>query len=73
MSLKMRDTAFFSLNNTSLENAFYGHSISVTHEELAQFFYPFLEDKLFPEKLKSQDFLRFSKAYHTKGFFTAQG
>ena len=66
--LKNEGYSFFSLNNTSLENAFYGHSISVTHEELAQFFYPFLEDKLFPEKLKSQDFLRFSKAYHTKGF-----
>lgn len=58
--------SFFELNNMTLENAFYG-DITIVHEELAQFFYPFLEDKLFPNKMDSPDFLRFSKAFYTQG------
>jgi len=64
--LKNEGYSFFTLNNTSLENTFYGHSISVTHEELAQFFYPFLEDKLFPEKMVNQDFLLLSSQLKIK-------
>ncbi|WP_155589923.1 hypothetical protein [Lysinibacillus cavernae] len=58
--------SFFTLNNTTLENAFYG-DITIIHEELAQFFYPFLEDKLFPNDRNSPDFIRFSKAFYTQG------
>lgn len=57
---------FFTLNNTALENAFYGDT-TIIHEELAQFFYPFLEDKLFPYDMNSPDFIRFSKAFYTQG------
>lgn len=58
--------SFFRLNNTTLEEAFYG-DITIIHEELAQFFYPFLEDKLFPNEMDSPDFIRFSKAFYTQG------
>lgn len=58
--------SFFTLNNTSLEDAFYG-DMTIIHEELAQFFYPFLEDKLFPNEMNIPDFIRFSKAFYTQG------
>ncbi|MEK5233010.1 hypothetical protein MHB42_14905 [Lysinibacillus sp. FSL K6-0232] len=58
--------SFFTLDNTALENAFYG-DISIVHEELDQFFYPFLEDKLFSATINSSDFTRFSKAFYTQG------
>lgn len=41
--------------------------MTIIHEELAQFFYPFLEDKLFPNEMNNPDFIRFSKAFYTQG------
>ncbi len=65
--LTKENFSFFTLQNKSLEDKFYGESISISHEELAQFFYPFIEDKLFPDNANRQDFIRFSKAFHAKG------
>ncbi len=58
--------SFFTLDNIALESTFYG-DITIIHEELAQFFYPFLEDKLFPNDMDSPHFMRFSKAFYTQG------
>ncbi|MET4563467.1 DNA-binding protein [Lysinibacillus parviboronicapiens] len=65
--LTKENFSFFTLQNKSLEDAFYGESISISHEELAQFFYPFIEDKLFPDNSDRHDFIRFSKAFHAEG------
>ncbi|MFJ7738165.1 hypothetical protein ACIQ2D_17760 [Lysinibacillus sp. NPDC097287] len=63
---------FFTLQNKELENAFYGNDITVSHEEIAQFFYPFVEDKLFPTQSHAQDFLRFSKSFNVTGYLQSK-
>lgn len=66
--LESEGFTFFTLQANDLENAFYGEEITVSHEEIAQFFYPYVEDKLFPTKTNSQDFLRFSKSFNLTGY-----
>lgn len=64
---------FFTLENRELENAFYGEDVHISHLELEQFFYPFIEDKLFPEKLGDVGFFRFSKTINETGILEFVG
>lgn len=52
---------FFSLDKDELQELYYGENIKINHEELDQFFLPFIEDKLFPYSTKDRGFLRYSK------------
>lgn len=59
--LRKNHFTFFSLNQKDLQSGFYGEGIEVKHEELDQYFLPFLERKIFPKRTDQQGFLRFSK------------
>lgn len=64
--------SFFHLQQKQKEGAYYGgHRIS--HIALEQFFYPFLEDKLFPETSEDRGFCRFSKVFNTAGQMQVRG
>lgn len=52
---------FFTLANEELQDKYYGDNLKVEHEELDQFFLPFIEDKLFPPDTDNRGFLRYSK------------
>ena len=52
---------FFTLDQTNLQDAYYGKDITVQHKELDQYFLPFIERKLFPHRTDQDGFLRFSK------------
>lgn len=52
---------FFTLDKEELQDKYYGENIKAVHEELDQFFLPFIEDKLFPTNTKNRGFLRYSK------------
>lgn len=60
--LKQHQFTFFSLDKKEIENAYYGENIKIQHEELDQFFLPFVEDKLFPRSIDDRGFIRFSKS-----------
>lgn len=59
-TLKKQGYTFFTLDNLQLQQAYYG-DICVLHEGMDQYFLPYIERRLFPEKEKSQAFLRYSK------------
>lgn len=59
--LLKNDFTFFTLDKKELQDAYYGKNIQVKHEELDQYFLPFIERKLFPHRNNQQGFLRFSK------------
>ncbi|WP_083998123.1 hypothetical protein [Caryophanon tenue] len=70
--LSVYEYEFFSLEDEEKRQAYYGgHTIS--HQALQQFFYPFLEDKLFPEKPEHRSFSRFSKAFYENGVMDVRG
>ncbi|MFJ7972082.1 hypothetical protein [Psychrobacillus sp. NPDC096389] len=59
--LKKHHFVFFDLDNHELQDLYYGEDIQINHEELDQFFLPFIEDKLFPHSVNERGFLRYSK------------
>lgn len=59
--LRKEQFTYFNLDNPELQDRYYGNGIKINHEELDQFFFPFIEDKLFPHTKKDRGFLRFSK------------
>ena len=59
--LRKNHFRFFDLDNDELQELYYGKDIQISHEELDQFFLPFIEDKLFPHSVKERGFLRYSK------------
>lgn len=59
--LEKHHFTFFTLDKEELQNKYYGDNIKIVHEELEQFFLPFIEDKLFPDKTNHRGFLRYSK------------
>ena len=59
--LKKHQFTLFDLNNTDMEDLYYGEGVRISHEELDQFFLPFIEDKLFPHSIKDRGFIRYSK------------
>lgn len=68
---KKHGYTFFHIDDEP-NNAYYaGHNIS--HAGLTQFFYPFVEDKLFPDSWEHRGFSRFSKAMNTEAFMNTRG
>lgn len=59
--LEKHHFTFFTLDKEELQDKYYG-DIKIVHEELDQFFLPFIEDKLFPVNTGNRGFLRYSKA-----------
>lgn len=59
--LEIHQFTFFNLEKEELQDLYYGEDIKIQHEELDQFFLPFIEDKLFPYSTKKRGFLRYSK------------
>jgi len=57
----------FDLEDESLEDAFYPDGLRLSHEEMGQYFYPFIEEKLFPQRDNKQGFFRFSKNIRKEG------
>jgi len=60
--LTAKHFTFFTLDQKDLQDAYYGNGVKVEHEELDQYFLPFIERKLFPHQTKQKGFLRFSKS-----------
>lgn len=71
--LKREGYLFFCLDKTEMEDAFYGQEIEVHHAELEQFFFPFIEDKLFPTEPHSNAFSRFSRPFEERGELLVDG
>ncbi|SES30846.1 hypothetical protein [Psychrobacillus sp. OK032] len=69
--LKQHYFRYFALDNDELQDLYYGEGIRINHEELDQFFLPFIEDKLFPQSVNERGFLRYSK--EIKESFTSKG
>ena len=59
--LEKNHFTFFTLDKEELQDKYYGDNIKIMHEELEQFFLPFIEDKLFPASTSNRGFLRYSK------------
>ena len=64
---------FFCLNKSEMESAFYGPDIQVRHAEIEQFFFPFVEDKLFPSQPNANAFSRFSRSFEEHGELLVDG
>lgn len=60
-TLERHHFKFFKLKNNTLQAGYYGKGVRVRHEQLSQFFLPYIEDKLFPQTTKNRGFLRYSK------------
>ncbi|MBS7345790.1 MAG: hypothetical protein KIG60_09135 [Caryophanon sp.] len=63
--------SFFHIEDEPKKEYYAGHAIS--HEGLTQFFYPFIEDKLFPNHWEDRGFSRFSKAWNTDATMHVRG
>ncbi len=63
-NLQVNQFTFFTLNDKAIENKYYGDGVKVRHEELDQYFLPFLERKLFPYTADDMGFSRFSKQFN---------
>ncbi|GGA38329.1 hypothetical protein [Psychrobacillus lasiicapitis] len=59
--LKKHNFKLFDLDNYELQDLYYGKGIQINHQELDQFFLPFIEDKLFPHSVNARGFLRYSR------------
>ncbi|MFS0688247.1 hypothetical protein AB1K89_03200 [Sporosarcina sp. 179-K 8C2 HS] len=60
-SLEASGYTYFKIDETAMnEDSIYGHGIEVTGKELEQYFYPYIEHKLFPGSLELKGFHRFT-------------
>lgn len=71
--LENENYTFFCLDKTELEDVYYGPDLKVRHAELEQYFFPFVEDKLFPSKPNSEAFSRFSRTFEETGELLVDG
>lgn len=71
--LKREGYTFFCLSETEQEDLYYGPDIAIRHAELEQFFYPFVEDKLFPSEPSDEGFSRFSRVFEEQGELSVDG
>ncbi|WP_144510789.1 hypothetical protein [Bacillus sp. FJAT-22090] len=71
--LKKQHFTFFDLEDLAFQELYYGKGINISHEELDQFFLPFIEDKLFPRSTIEKGFLRFSKEIKESFIFEVNG
>jgi hypothetical protein len=60
-SLERNGFSFFDLENNSVDDNIYGNDIFVDHQELEQYFLPYVEHNLFPDTLEEKGFHRFTK------------
>ena len=58
---------FFNIEDETQQNLFYPTERTISHQELAHFFYPFIEEKLFPKRHNKQGLFRFSKTFDLQG------
>ncbi|MGM9951396.1 MAG: hypothetical protein ACI33P_14785 [Lysinibacillus sp.] len=65
--LEKNGFALFDIENEQMQKQYYPDDIKISHKELGQFFYPFIEDKLFPKRTSEHGFFRFSKVIETEG------
>lgn len=65
--LKKNDFALFDIENEQLQEKYYPDDVKISHKELGQFFYPFIEDKLFPTSKSKHGFFRYSKEMKLTG------
>lgn len=66
-ALKEQGYTFFTLANLSLQQAYYGDNY-VLHEELDQYFMPYIERRVFPKTENPEAFLRYSKIIEQTAF-----
>ncbi len=62
---ELQDDGFilFNIEDKELQDKFYGKGVEIVHEELDQYFLPYIEDKLFPSTKERRGFLRYSKEF----------
>ncbi|AZB43042.1 hypothetical protein CEF21_12420 [Bacillus sp. FJAT-42376] len=65
-TLKSSGYEFFRLEAKELEGAFYGPGQTVSHDQMDQYFLPFIENLLFTEEPAQESLSRFSKSLHSK-------
>lgn len=65
--LEKNDFTLFDIENEQLQDKYYPEDIKISHKELGQFFYPFIEDKLFPKHEGKLGFFRYSKEIKLTG------
>jgi hypothetical protein len=53
----------FSIDDKTKETAYYGKNFNVSHNELDQYFLPYIENFLFPEEVNARGFHRYSKKF----------
>lgn len=53
---------FFSIENSSQQDSFYGENVTVPHKRLNHYFLPYIEQILFPEQYKEKAINRYSKS-----------
>ncbi len=53
----------FSIEDRTKETAYYGRNFNVSHQELDQYFLPYIENFLFPEEASARGFHRYSKPF----------
>ena len=58
---------FFNIEDEAQQNLFYPSGLTISHQELAHFFYPFIEEKLFPKRHSKHGLFRFSKTFDLQG------
>lgn len=56
---------FYKSEKGALDDNYYNGEVTVSHDKLRQYFYPFVEDKLFNSELSHISFNRFSKRLDT--------
>lgn len=59
-TIKAHGYTFFTLDNVALQDAYYGGNC-VVHEEMDQYFLPYIERRMFPKEETPEAFLRYSK------------
>jgi hypothetical protein len=59
-SLEENGFTFFQLKKDSMDDNIYGEDIFVDHQELEQYFLPYMEHNLFPVNLEDKGFHRFT-------------
>ena len=65
--LEKKGFTLFDIENEQLQDRYYPDGIKISHKELGQFFYPFIEDKLFPKRTSEHGFFRFSNTIEVEG------
>lgn len=62
LTFKKNEYSFFRLDKPFAESSINGKKITVTGQELEQYFLPYIENKLFPTSLNEKGFHRFTKS-----------